>query len=174
MKVEKSLRVFIHSNGLSPNQAFFLISLYNNDDKYINNITKEEKRELYERNLIFNTEKPALRSEGLSLFSDDNIKELFDLFWDRYPSKTPSGRVLKSVAKGTKQYDVAWQKYKRIIKRKSDHEAVMHGLNAELQDKGRRGSLEYMQGVERYLNARQWEMYQESEIVQEGSNYSSI
>ena len=175
MVIEKELRVFIHANGLSPNQAFFLISLYNKDDKYINNITKDERKNLYDRDLIFNTEVPSLRREGLAIFEDENMKELFNELWDVFPTKTPNGRVLKSVAKNTKQYEVAWGKYKRICKKKEDHKAIMHGLKAELADKARRGSLEYFQGIERYLNARNWEMYQDSEISESTDNlYSTI
>ena len=172
--IEKELIVFINKNELTPNQAFFLWSLYNNNNKYINTITKSEKERLYERNLVFGTTEPSLRAEGLALFEDSNMKSLFDEFWELYPNKTPNGRVLKTAAFKTKSYNDAWIAYNRYVKKKTNHDMLMNGLRAELKDKSNRNSMDYMQGVLPWLRARTWEQYADSETVDEGSNYMTI
>lgn len=175
MQIERDLRVFLHANKLTPNMGFFLISTYNDDDKYLKTITVEERRDLGRRNLIFDGEKPMLRAEGLKLFEDENMKLLFDELWEYYPFKTIGGRVLRSRDKNTKNYNDAWSIYRRYVKKKEVHNNVIGGLKAELNDRTSGNSLNYMTNILTYLRNRGWEMYDSDGVdLKTDSLYSTI
>jgi hypothetical protein len=164
----KELKYLCKQNRISPNQYFYLLSLYNNDEQL--DITKDEKDELVKRDFIFNLDNPALRKEGMDLFEEENLKNLFNEFWEAYPTKTPNGRLLKSEKTNTKNYNDAWSIYKKRIRKKSAHDELMNGLTAELASKSKTNSLNYLNNVVTWLRSMNWQLYDinSSEVSTDG------
>ena len=96
-----------------------------------------------------------LSSIGNAYFNMDNFETLFNEFRERYPRKTPNGRMLHTDLKN------CILKYKRIL---SDgyvglHQDILKGIDLEIEAKQRNNSLNYLRLMKTYLNQRGWEEY---------------
>ena len=131
-------------------------------------IHPDDLKDLNDRNFIYLGDKIALRDKGRALFEDDNMKVLFEEFYNEFPSKTPvSGRRLRAFGIDSMNGQQAWSIYKRLIKNKSDHEKLMSGLNAELIERSSGNGLEYMHNILAWLRAGSWQMYDINESNEE-------
>lgn len=95
--------------------------------------------------------------EGLT---EENFDELFNL----YPSQSPNGRILHSknkeaLGEPTRDYAMCYKKYSAKIKTIESHEEVIKATKTLLFDHKKRGSLDYLQKLETYINQCGWERY---------------
>lgn len=133
--------------------------------------------------LDVNGDSLILTAKGAKVFkTSSNIKiseSDFEQFFDLYPSKTPSGRRLRSSAKSgggyTRDFEVCYRKYSAVVKDLLMHESIMQATKNLIYDYRRRGSSEYMQNLETYINQRTWEKYLDmSPIEMAGENVEKI
>ena len=105
-------------------------------------------------------------ASGLKVFRQAGTaitKKDFEEFYLLIPMKTPGGRRLRSgVDKGgksTRDFDTCYQKYLKVAKTTSEHEDIVQATKNCIADYRRRGSMEYFQNIETFINQRTWEKY---------------
>jgi len=111
-----------------------------------------------------------LRQKGTSLFEVSTPEQKWLEFLGTYPIKVPNGRgsfrILKSSSPTAKSNVKLRIKYLSIIKKNPDiHEAIMKALNAELTDRRKSNELQYMQGIDVYVNQQSYEKYEGIDTV---------
>ena len=133
-------------------------------------ISSAEIIDLNDRNFIFNGSEIKLRDKGRLLFEEDNIKGLFEEFYNLFPTITPSGRRLRTSSADTKLANDAFVAYKRKIRKKEDHLNLINGLKIELKERDDNNSLEYINNILTWIRNATWELY---ESDQEGDDFST-
>lgn len=90
----------------------------------------------------------------------------FEAFYTKYPMKTPNGRRLRASVKNgtsyTKDFETCYKKYVTIVKSIDEHENIIKATETLLYDYKRRGSTDYLQNMETFINQRTWEKYIDS------------
>jgi hypothetical protein len=75
--------------------------------------------------------------------------------------KVPNGaggyRILRAKDPNSQSAEKIKEKYLRIIKKQGKHKQIMEGLDGYLKEN--RSKLQYLQGVEVFLNQATWEKY---------------
>lgn len=117
---------------------------------------------LVERGYLMTTDKSFIidRKKCNELFGvseDSDFWEFFSTFPLKVNSKGAS-RALRALDPNSKNAMEARAKYKDRVKSKAMHRHVMACLNAEMEQRRRSGSLQYMQNILTWLNQRTWQM----------------
>ena len=103
----------------------------------------------------------VLRDPANSLFKETPDHKLFYEFWGTYPMKVSNGaggyRILRAKDPNSQSAEKVKEKYLRIIKRPGKHKQIMEGLNGYITEY--RTKMQYLQGVEVFLNQATWEKY---------------
>jgi hypothetical protein len=103
----------------------------------------------------------VLREPAKNLFTESPDHKLFYEFWGTYPMKVPNGaggyRILRAKDPNAQSAEKIKEKYLRIIKKQGKHKQIMEGLDGYLKEN--RSKLQYLQGVEVFLNQATWEKY---------------
>lgn len=103
----------------------------------------------------------VLRESAKLLFRESPEDKQFYEFWATYPMKVPNGangyRILRAKDPNSQSAEKAKAKYLRLIKRPGKHKQIMEGLDGYLKEY--RSKMQYLQGVEVFLNQATWEKY---------------
>ncbi len=100
-----------------------------------------------------------------------------DFFWElfnTYPAKVFTGgsnRVLRALSHDSWDAKTCKKKYESKIKTLAKHEHVMDCLNAELNERRKRNSMEYMQQLITWINQSSWE---KSEVLLESQTVNKL
>ena len=141
-------------------QYLLVQAIHQKMDLNLFRIPKDDIDDLGNRYFIFTGDKLMLRDKGRLMFEEDNMKELFEEFYNTFPVKTPiSNRRLRAHHSESMNGSQAWNIYKRLIKTKDEHNQLMNGLNSELNERKSNNGLEYMHNILAWLRAGSWEMY---------------
>jgi hypothetical protein len=113
----------------------------------------------YAENMIFDREKVN------ALFRADD--SLFWEFFSTYPIKVPGrnggSRILRSVGLDAKETLKMKKKYESIVKDNVVlHKHILKCLDAELFVRRKDNSLQFMKGIEPYLNQQAWTRYEDT------------
>ena len=100
---------------------------------------------------------PEPRQKLLDLFPPEKGID-FDEFWDAFPVKTRSGRVLRAAnkmfqGKLSRDYTVCRKKYLAKIKTAESHAVAVAAIKAKVDS----GDINYLNGIEVYINQNKWE-----------------
>ena len=120
--------------------------------------------------------------KGVKLFTEvANVvgEKEFDELFELYPVKTPSGRVLRCkskeiMGKYTRDYETLRNKYIKAVRKLDDHALVLEATQNMIYDYKRRGSTEFYQKMETYINQRGWEKYIGVSIIEISENVDRI
>lgn len=156
--------------SLSPNQYFYLYSLYlTNPTKEF--ITSPEQLHLEQDGWIgYDDNIPGgnwiLRNKGRNLFEvkSDSLEQKFLRFWSYYPIKVGT-RILKTKDDKSKEALDIKKKYISLIKKPGIHEKIIKGLENELNLRRKDNSMQYMQLVTTWINQATWEKYCDLEDI---------
>jgi hypothetical protein len=88
----------------------------------------------------------------------------FEDFYNMYPPKTLGGRRLRSSARlgsgvPTRDFSICYKKYKSTVRDIDTHSSIIEATKNMLYDYKRRGSMEFLQNMETYINQKTWEKY---------------
>lgn len=129
-------------------------------------------------------------AEYQTWLQDHNLTEVqtgweeakFKEFWDIFPQKTRSGRVLRPVSTTAKRAATAFTIFKREIKSDNEADLAIQGLKREIIARRGNNGLEYINNLETYLRNKNFELYydEENEIddtpidLEEGSSFNIL
>lgn len=103
----------------------------------------------------------VLREPANILFKETPEDKQFYEFWATYPMKVPNGasgyRILRARDPNSQSAEKAKAKYLRLIKKPGTHKKIMEGLDGYLKEY--RSKMQYLQGVDVFLNQATWEKY---------------
>lgn len=110
---------------------------------------------------------PEPRQKLLDLFPQEKGID-FDEFWNVFPVKTRSGRILRTInkmfqGKLCRDYMICKTKYLAKIKTVEAHTIAINAIEAKVDS----GDIEYLNGIEVYINQNKWEI--DSQLI--GKNY---
>lgn len=109
-------------------------------------------------------------------------EQKFEEFWNIFPRRTPSKRILRASTTTAKTAELAFALFKRGIKSEEDADIAIRGLKLELISRQKNNGLEYINNVQTYIRNRNWELYLDStdEItdvdldMEEGSSFEIL
>lgn len=111
----------------------------------------------------------SITEKGKKVFNTTLViipKKDFEDFYLKYPMKTPNGRRLRASIKSgdsyTKDFETCYKKYSSVVKSLDEHEAIIKAVETLLYDYKRRGSIDFLQNMETFINQRTWEKYMDS------------
>ncbi len=124
--------------------------------------------------LMVDGESLKFTSKGEKVFKEASTalsESDFDVLFELYPHKTPSGRILRSkgkivMGKLSRDYETLFRKYTSVIKNLSDHEQVVNATKNMVYDAKRRGASEFLSKMEVYINQRGWEKFIDSTPIE--------
>ncbi len=158
---------FLMEHGLTPTSYTWLYLMYHNDDRAL---VEFKLGKLLSENLIkraFITETFALTSKATDLFEDNSFERKFLELWELFPREVPDGkggsRILRASSSEGKQAEVCREKYSRILHNKPDlHKHIIKCLKLQLEKEAQR--IQFMNGIEVWLNQHIWEKYEDLEV----------
>jgi len=122
-----------------------------------------------------------LQDHGLNEVQDGWQETKFKEFWNIFPQKTRSGRVLRPVSTTAKRAATAFALFKREIKTEDEADQAINGLKREIIARRSNNGLEYINNLETYLRNKNFELYySEDEIddddidLEEGSSFNIL
>ena len=145
-------------NNVTISEFLYLQSLHegNFSKDLFKIIDKIEEDSLQKRGFIkITTDGVVLRSKAINLFESPN---LFLKFLNTFPIKTPSGRFLSPLRDNTMKSKKLEAKWNKLFKSKPHlEEKAIKVLEAELKWRKRNNSLDFMKGIESWLNQGEYE-----------------
>lgn len=156
---------------LTPSEYLLLYVKYHNESLLdlnfishlgirIDNIVKLEDKG-YIKVTGFDLTSFVLREPAKNLFNQNVDDTKFYEFYGTYPMKVPNGaggfRVLRSKDPNAQSAEKIKSKYLRLIKKSGVHKQIMEGLDGYLKEY--RPKMQYLQGIEVFLNQATWEKY---------------
>ena len=152
------------ANGISADDYLALYAIYRKGFKTLDSLNlKPNWKDLEANGLIklgATHEESVIRQKFINMFSSD-FDQMFNDLLLRYPMKvrTSTGiRILHASDPKSKANKKARDKYKRVVgSKKFVHDRIMKLLDVQLRiDRDR---LEYLQGLEVWINNHTWEKY---------------
>ena len=124
------------------------------------------------------------KAHGLNESNTEWQETKFKEFWEIFPRKTRTGRVLRPLSPTAKKAAMAYALFKREIKTEEEANKAIRGLKRELQARMTQpGGIEYMNNIETYIRNKNFELYyseeddieeQEDIDLEEGSNFNVL
>ena len=119
---------------------------------------------------------------------EHNLKEMdkdilslkFKEFWDAFPQKTPSGRVLKPKSIKAKTAMVAYKLFKTNVKSEEEANLTIRALGKDIVNRIKTNRLEYLNNINTYIRNKTWEMFEDLESQEdeeeneEGTNFNIL
>lgn len=140
---------------------------FSTTEAYLTSLIEKGYLEVVGENIQFSDKgMKVFKQAGVTISEQDFMK-----FFTLYPMRTPGGRKLRASSNGvggrmSRDYEVCYRKYCNQVKSLEQHDDVMKATQLMIYDYKRRGSSEFMQNLETYINQRSWEKYLESDIVE--------
>lgn len=105
-----------------------------------------------------------LLDKGRAIFPKDEKDDInFDELFELYPKKTPDGRVLRTdkerAGSITSGYKMCKRKYLLRVKNVDLHNEIVKATRAGLKHESAGGRLNYLNGLQPYINGQLWEKY---------------
>tara|TARA_Y100001938_G_C8045896_1_gene408869 strand:- start:796 stop:1341 length:546 start_codon:yes stop_codon:yes gene_type:complete len=163
MQIEIDINLLLE-NKISADDYLALYAIYRKGFKTLNalqlNVNWEDLQSKGFVKLGDSAEQHVIRQEFIDLFSSD-FDQMFTELINTYPMKVSTNRgfrILHAADPDCKSNDKARAKYSRIVgTKKFVHDKIIKLLKVQL--KVERDRLEYMQGLEVWLNNHTWEKY---------------
>jgi len=109
-------------------------------------------------------------------------EQKFEEFWNVFPRKTPSKRMLRASNLTAKSADLAFALFKREIRSSEEADRAIRGLKLELINRQKTNGLEYINNIQTYIRNKNWEMYLDTDEeitdvdldMEEGSSFEFL
>jgi len=106
-----------------------------------------------------------LTNEGLNQIEDES--DLFEIFLSKFPSKAKDGIKVRRLSvndPNSKKAKITKAIWKRITKNNLElQENIIKGLDREIEERTRQGSLWFMHNIDTWLRQADWELYLEKD-----------
>jgi hypothetical protein len=159
-KLELDLKT-IKAYGLSITEYLYLFQLYLNYKEVTSIYFKHDDPLLAEVNNLFLNEwivsSKDLSNKGLGLFESE--EDMFDIFYNTFPQRVPSGRPLRTMDLNSKAAKVTHKKWIKEVN-KSERKKVINILKKQIDFMTSKGNLEFLNNIDTWLNQHIWEKYE--------------
>lgn len=106
---------------------------------------------------VFNSlvEKGLIDKDSLDIYDNKHKSyEMFEELYQKYPSKTPSGRALRT------NKDTCKKRYANFIKgNEEQHKLVLKLLDFEINYRKETNAFDFMKQLPTWINQKEWETY---------------
>ena len=143
---------------LSPVEYVILYCLY---FKIPADIMPQELLKLQDKKYLKLTDSVELREKAIELLNpsyDKQFQNFLEIF-NAYPIKTYTGRRLRPVKIDAKETLELFQKYKKRVLEKGKHSYVKACLDAELSQRKRANTIEFMHEMITWMNGEKWDRF---------------